>query len=63
MSRRKIDEIYERLVKGKSRHATAERIFLRGWNAGVEFAIRQIRLACDEVEPEPDHPRETEDVS
>lgn len=41
-------ELYERLVHGKSALATVERVFLRGWNAGIEFAIKQMRLACDE---------------
>lgn len=42
-------ELYERLVKGKSNQATADRVWLRGWNAGIDFAIKQQRLTCDEV--------------
>lgn len=42
-------ELYERLVNGKSKQATAERVFLRGWNAGIDFAIKQQRLTCDEI--------------
>ncbi len=49
-------ELYERLVKGKSNQATAERVFLRGWNAGIDFAIKQQRLTCDEVVEHVDQP-------
>ena len=49
MSDVQMAELYERLVKGKSKMATAERVFLRGWNAGIDFAIKQQRLTCDEV--------------
>lgn len=54
MSDAQAAEIYERLVKGKSKVATAEHVFLRGWNAGIEFAIKQVKLACDEPVEEED---------
>jgi len=41
-------ELYERLAAGKSKRATSERVFLRGWNAAIEWAIKQMRLTCDE---------------
>jgi hypothetical protein len=49
MSDNRMAELYERLVEGKSRVATTERIFLRGFNAGIDFAIKQQRLVCDEI--------------
>lgn len=49
MSDQQAAEFYERLVAGKSRQATAERVYLRGWNAGIDFAIKQMKLTCDEV--------------
>lgn len=49
MSDQQAAEIYERLVAGKSKQATEDRVFLRGWNAGIDFAIKQVKLSCDEV--------------
>jgi hypothetical protein len=47
-------ELYEKLSSAKSNRATPERIFLRGWNAALDFAVKQMRLVCDEpVEKEP----------
>lgn len=51
-------ELYERLVAGKSKLATSERVYLRGWNAGIDFAIKQQRLTCDEVIEPVDQPSE-----
>lgn len=48
MSDQQMAELYERLVKGKSAVASNERVFLRGWNAAIDWAIKQMRLACDE---------------
>jgi len=53
MSDQQAAELYERLKAGKSKQATAENVFLRGWNAGIDFAIRQVKLTCDEVVDEP----------
>lgn len=39
-------EIYERLTAGLVK--VPQSIFHRGWNAAIEFAIKQMRLACDE---------------
>lgn len=49
MSEQRFAELYERLTNGKSKQATPERVFLRGYNAGIDFAIKQMRLCCDEV--------------
>lgn len=53
MSEQRFAELYERLTMGKSMQATPERVFLRGYNAGIDFAIKQMRLTCDEVIKEP----------
>jgi hypothetical protein len=42
-------ELYERLVQGKKKKPGLEHVFLRGWNAGIDFAIKQMKLTCDEV--------------
>ena len=49
MSDQQMAELYERLTAGRSKQATAERVFLRGFNAGIDFAIKQMKLTCDEV--------------
>lgn len=59
MSDQQMAELYERLVKGKSAVASNERVFLRGWNAAIDWAIRQMRLACDE----PVEDKESEDAA
>ena len=48
MSDQQMAELYERLVGGKAKNATSERVFLRGWNAAIDWAIKQMRLTCDE---------------
>lgn len=48
MSEQRYAELYERLTNGKSRKADADHVFLRGWNAGIDFAIKQMKLTCDE---------------
>jgi hypothetical protein len=53
LSDQQMAELYERLIGGKSKKATADRVFLRGWNAGIDFAIKQMRLTCDEIVEEP----------
>lgn len=49
MSDQQMAELYERLVAGKANNVTVERVFLRGWNAGIDYAIKQMRITCDEV--------------
>jgi len=51
-------ELYERLVAGKKKQTSASYPFNRGWNAGIDFAIRQQRLTCDEVVEPVDQPAE-----
>jgi hypothetical protein len=53
MSEQRFSELYERLTNGRSRKADADHVFLRGWNAGIDFAIKQMKLTCDEVIEEP----------
>ena len=48
MSDGQMAELYERLVKGKKKKPGLDQIFLRGWNAGIDFALKQMRLSCDE---------------
>ena len=48
MSEQRFAELYERLTNGKKNKPTTEQVFLRGWNAGIDFAIKQMRLCCDE---------------
>jgi hypothetical protein len=36
-------ELYERIVHARARHATAERAFIRGWNAGLDFVLEVLR--------------------
>jgi hypothetical protein len=56
MSDAQFADLYERLIKGKATSPSHERVFQRGWNAGIDFAIKQLSLACDvqaeEIEPE-----------
>ncbi len=49
MSEQRFAELYERLTNGKKKNPSIEQVFLRGWNAGVDFAIKQMKLTCDEV--------------
>ena len=44
-------ELYERLMAAKSKRATPERVFLRGWNACIDFVVKQMRQV-DEKELE-----------
>ena len=53
MSDSQIAELYERLVAGKRKPTTAEYPFNRGWNAGLDFAIRSLKQSCDEPVEEP----------
>jgi hypothetical protein len=48
MSEQWTAELYERLSSAKSSQATSDRVFLRGWNAAIDFAIKQLKLASDE---------------
>lgn len=49
MSEQRYAELYERLTNGKKKKPSGEQVFLRGWNAGIDFAIKQMKLTCDEV--------------
>lgn len=54
MSDQQMAELHERLVAGRSNQATSERVFLRGWNACLDWVHKQIKLSCDEpVEDQP----------
>jgi hypothetical protein len=53
MSEQRFAELYERLTNGKKKNPSIEHVFLRGWNAGIDFAIKQMKLTCDEVVDEP----------
>jgi hypothetical protein len=53
MSEQRFAELYERLTAGKAKNVTVEHVFKRGWNAGIDFAIKQMKLTCDEVVDEP----------
>jgi hypothetical protein len=44
-------ELYERLTAGKRKPTTAEYPFNRGWNAGLDFALKVLREASDEELP------------
>lgn len=54
MSDQQMADLYEKLVAGKANVKLVEQVeskaFLRGWNAGVDFAIKQQRIVCEEVE-------------
>lgn len=50
MSDQQFAELYERLVAGKKKETGIEYPFQRGWNAAVEWVIRQMRAVCDEKE-------------
>ena len=36
-------ELYDLIVYARSRHATSERAFIRGWNAGLDFVLEVLR--------------------
>src|ERR1700722_7260748 len=40
--------LHEKLIASKSHAATVDRVYLRGWNAAIDFALEQLRIACDE---------------
>ena len=48
MSDAQIAELYERLVAGRSKSVRPDRVFLRGWNAALAYAMREMKKACDE---------------
>jgi ribosome modulation factor len=48
MSEQLVAELYDRLIAGKFKERRIEYPFQRGYNAGIDFAIKQMRLACDE---------------
>jgi hypothetical protein len=50
MSDQQMEELYERLVAGKKKETNADYPFNRGWNAGIEFAMKQQRIVCEEVD-------------
>jgi hypothetical protein len=53
-------ELYERLVAAKKKDVPIQRVFLRGFNSGIDFAIKALRLSCDEVVEEESILRETD---
>ena len=52
LSDQQMAELYERLVAAKSKRVTPDRVFLRGWNAAIDFVVKQMRAVCDEPERE-----------
>ena len=48
-----VAELYERLTAGKKKEKTSDYPFNRGWNAGIDFAIKQMKLTCDDPIEEP----------
>lgn len=48
MSEQLVAELYERLIAGKKKEVSISYPFQRGWNAGIDFAIKQMKLTCDE---------------
>jgi hypothetical protein len=58
MSDQQMAELYERISGARSNQATAERVFLCGWNCALDFAIKQMRISCDEVIEPADMPVE-----
>lgn len=60
MSDNQMAELYERLVAAKHKNVPIQRVFLRGFNAGIDFAIKAMRLSCDEVVEEESVSRESE---
>lgn len=54
MSDQQVAELHERLTGGKSKKPpTIDQVFLRGWNAAIDWSIKQLKLTCDEVVEEP----------
>lgn len=49
MSDNQMAELYDRLVKARSEAASADRVFLRGWNAAIDCAIRHLKFVGDEA--------------
>lgn len=49
-----LTEFYERLTAAKSRRPSVDNVFLRGWNAGLDKAIREARLVFDDPELMPE---------
>lgn len=45
-------ELYDRLRAGLSGHVSPDSLFIRGWDAGVRYAIEQLRIASDEEPPQ-----------
>jgi hypothetical protein len=48
MSEQLVAELYDRLTSGKFKEIRLQYPFQRGYNAGIEFAIKQLRAAYDE---------------
>jgi hypothetical protein len=49
MSDNQMAELYERLVAGREKKVLVNQPFKRGWNAGIDFAIRCMRLSCNDA--------------
>ncbi len=58
MSDNALAELYERLTAAKSPRPTADNVFLRGWNAGLDKAIKEARLVFDDPVLEPAPPED-----
>ncbi len=55
-------ELYERLTAARAKRPSAGQVFLRGWNAGLDKALKEARLVFDDPVEEPapeDRPSET----
>lgn len=55
-------ELYERLTAARAKRPSVEQVFLRGWNAGLDKALKEARLVFDDPVGEPapeDQPSET----
>lgn len=48
MSDQQMAELYDRLNGGKKKEKDVRYPFNRGWNAALDWAIKQMRLTCDE---------------
>lgn len=48
MSDQQAAELYDRLMHGKKKEVDVRYPFQRGWNAAIDWAIKQLRLTCDE---------------
>ncbi len=45
-------ELYERIAAKKFSEAGPDYPFRRGWNAALDFVVKQMRATCDEPQDE-----------